>query len=399
VNETPATRWRTRDVWLITLSAGFADLGYQAIVAGVPLLLVLQLHASAAAYGLAAGLGYGLGSVTSILGGRLGDRFGRKPVAVAGNLGILLLSAISLARSVPTVIILFVLGWLARNFRSPVRRAMLVEVVSRERRRDAFGLLHAIDVGGGLLSAVAAVVLVGSGLLSLRMLFAITAIPIATSSLLLALVRSGRVRSSRDEPSASSVDEQPAQAAATRRVRRAVLLATALYGFSSYSLGFPVLAIATHAHLVASGFGAYAVFLGVSAVTGYLVGRWRGSPLWWLALGGYGLSAVGSTLLVPHGLAVSFLGVGLLGVGLGVIETLEPTLIARLAPDAAQGRAMGGLTAARSLGLLLADLLLGALFASHGTVAFLYGAVLAAVAAVVIAAQAPQVRHGAVDLG
>jgi MFS family permease len=96
---------------------------------------------------------------------------------------------------------------------------------------------------------------------------------------------------------------------------------------------------------------------------------------------------------------VSFLGVGLLGVGLGVIETLEPTLIARLAPDAAQGRAMGGLTAARSLGLLLADLLLGALFASHGTVAFLYGAVLAAVAALVIAAQAPQVRHGAVDLG
>jgi hypothetical protein len=47
---------------LIAASAGCADLGYQAIVAGVPLLLILRLHAEPIVYGVAAGLGYGLGT-------------------------------------------------------------------------------------------------------------------------------------------------------------------------------------------------------------------------------------------------------------------------------------------------------------------------------------------------
>lgn len=380
-----AATWRSRDVWLISLSAGFADLGYQAIVAGVPLLIVVDLRASAVVYGVAAGLGYGLGTFASLAGGRLADRVGRRPVAIGGNLGILLLSLIAVARSVPVVVLLFVLGWLARNFRSPVRRAMLTEAVAPEWRRNAFGLLHAVDVGGGVLSALAAVVLVGAHVVGLRGLFAFTAIPIAISSLLLAAAHPHRKGA--DHPP-HDVPKAPAST-----LRRAVLAATALYGFSSYALGFPVLAVAARSGSATEGFGAYALFLGVSAITGYVIGPRRGSPIGWLALGGYGLSALGSALLVPESAMASVIGVGLLGVGLGVIETLEPTVISRLAPDAAQGGALGALSAARSVGLFVADVVAGFLYASHGGVAFVYGAVLAAIAAVIIGAQAPLARR------
>lgn len=381
--------WRTRDVWLIAGSAGCADLGYQAIVAGVPLLLVLRLHAEPIVYGVAAGLGYGLGTVASLLGGRLADRVGRKPVAVGGNLGILLLAAIGLATSVPVVVLLFVLGWLARNFRSPVRRAMLTEVVEPAWRRDAFGLLHAIDVGGGMLSALAALALVGSGVVGIRGLFLLAAVPIATSSLLLALVSGRRPTPSGLGRTEATDDGGRAERRAALR-RRSVLLATVLYGFSAYSLGFPVLSLASHRGGLDSGFGGYALFLGVSAVAGYLIGRRRWSPLGSLALGGYGLSALASLGLALSAGPVPSLVLGLvsvagLGVALGFIETIEPTVIAASSGEARQGRAMGALSAARSAGLLVGNLALGALYATSHAGAFGYGALLAALAALVVA--------------
>jgi MFS family permease len=389
-----SSHWRTRDVWLIAGSAGFADLGYQAIVAGVPLLLVVRLHAEPIVYGVAAGLGYGLGTFASLLGGRLADRVGRKRVAVAGNLGILLLAAIGLATSVPAVVVLFVLGWLARNFRSPVRRAMLTEVVDPQWRRDAFGFLHALDVGGGMVSALAALALIGSGAIGIRGLFLLTAVPIALSSVLLALVSPHHSSPKAEQPGPTTPSSDRAERQAALR-RRSVLAATLLYGFSAYSLGFPVLSLASHSGGLDNGFGGYALFLGVSAVAGYLIGRRRWSPFGSLALGGYGLSALSSLALALsagplRSLALGLVAVGGLGVALGFIETIEPTVISAAAAESRQGRAMGSLSAARSAGLLIGNLALGAIYATSHAGAFGYGALLAALAAVVIAVGARQ---------
>ena len=38
-------KWLTRDVLLISLSAFFADAGYQALIAGFPIFLVIYLKA------------------------------------------------------------------------------------------------------------------------------------------------------------------------------------------------------------------------------------------------------------------------------------------------------------------------------------------------------------------
>ena len=60
--------WLTRDVSLISLSAFFADMGYQAVTAVFPLLLVLKMHEPAYVYGLLLGLSYGIGSDYSLIG-------------------------------------------------------------------------------------------------------------------------------------------------------------------------------------------------------------------------------------------------------------------------------------------------------------------------------------------
>ena len=68
--------WLTRYALLLSLSAFFADMGYQAVTAVFPLLIVLKLGQPAYVYGVLLALAYGVGSLFSLFGGKLGDWFG-----------------------------------------------------------------------------------------------------------------------------------------------------------------------------------------------------------------------------------------------------------------------------------------------------------------------------------
>ena len=68
--------WLSRDALLISLSAFFADMGYQAVTAVFPLLIVAELNQPAYVYGLLLALAYGVGSLFALVGGKLGDRYG-----------------------------------------------------------------------------------------------------------------------------------------------------------------------------------------------------------------------------------------------------------------------------------------------------------------------------------
>jgi MFS family permease len=115
---------------LISLSACFADMGYQAVTAVFPLLIIIELKEPAYVYGLLLALSYGLGSAFSLFGGRLGDAHGKKTIALIGNLLIPLMSISVLFSNLTILGAFFVFGWWARYFRTPVRRAWLVEVSS-----------------------------------------------------------------------------------------------------------------------------------------------------------------------------------------------------------------------------------------------------------------------------
>jgi len=392
VGSESARRWRTPDLWRISLSAFFADLGYQAVLALFPLYLVLHLGAPVWVFGLSQALAYGPGALFAYWGGRLGDRYGRRKIALLGNAGLPLLALIGLVGVPWLAVLLLAVGWWARNLRSPPRRALVTEAVPAADHGSAFGFLHALDVGGGMLAAIYAFLLVEGGVPYGDILLG-TALPLVVSTAVLWRVRAGRSPPAAPPPHPTAA---PEPAGAARRLVGSILAATLLYGFAAYSIGFPVLSTARATGVPGFGILVFVAFLGVSALVGLAVGGIRVGRVRWLALGGYGVAAAGSALLAIGsaglgGLPVFLGGAGLLGAALGVVETFEPTLIARVVPEVRRSREFGRLTAFRSVGLFAANLVLGLLFVVNPAYPYLYALLAAGAAAILIVVMRPRI--------
>jgi len=394
--------WRSPTVWRIALSAGFADLGYQAVLAGFPLFLVLALHQPAWEYGLASGLSYGGGAVLSLLGGRLGDRLGHRRVALVGNALIPLLSLCGLVANPAWAVGLLTGGWWARNLRSPSRRAMLVEAVPEPGARSAaFGFLHALDVGGGALAGVGVLAAQAAGL-PFRWIFLATVVPLVASTACLASVRDvGLAPGHSPVPPGAPASPPVGPLEATPPSppgARVLLWAAALYGFTLYSVGFPVLAVAGPRHRVVAGLGAFLVLQGVSSATGYLLGgrlgqtpsaQFRSLGILGYLLGGLGAGLVAGAGAAHLGLGPLYLGVAVIGLGLGVVETLEPTAMSLLTRRERTGRGMGALSAARAVGSLVGNVVMGVLFTQGVAAAFAYAAGVGVLAGALVLSAVP----------
>lgn len=355
-------KWLTRAVLLISLSACFADLGYQAVLAMFPLFLVQNLHAPVWLFSVVMAVSFGPGALFGLWGGRLGDRIGHKKVAITGNACIPLLSLSGLVGAPMAAAALFCGGWWARNFRSPPRRTMLTEVTTRQNRTKAFGFLHALDIGGGFLAALGTVLLLTAGF-KFFTIFLITLIPLVLSTLTLTLVKAG----ARREPAAKGNIPTPAPPSDMhQRLYRRILIATGLYGFSSFSFGFPILTVYQRYHNDTAAIASYVVFFGISALTGLFIGKFAKREVGLLAWGGYLVGGVASILMAviaatDQNAALYFPVVALMGFSLGVIETLEPTIISLIRTAKNTGGGMGALTATRSMGLFAANVMMGLL--------------------------------------
>lgn len=389
LNSTP---WLSRDALLLSLSAFFADLGYQGVTALYPLYIVLQLRHSPLIYGLITGLSFGIGSLFALVGGKLGDRFAKKPIIIIGNLGILVMALSGLSATVWISGLLFMAGWWFRYLRSPPRRALLVQVTAPEHRARVFGFLHALDIGGGMLSIIAAITLL---LLHVKVghIIAFAAIPILCSTLVLLPVGTSKlfpIEELCDEP-APTDDETAQRLKRHRHMFQAILAAAALYGFSFYNLGFPVLSAALSSKIMVEGLATYGLYLGVSAISGWVLGsaNLQGlRPLWkW----GFLPSALASLVIAVNaslhgGVWIFYLAVAILGFGMGAVETYEPAMAASLRTTGNISTGMGSLSIARSLGQFGSNFIMGALFIVSESYAYLFAAIAALFAGIIIAA-------------
>ena len=387
-----SSHWLTRDVLLISLSAFFADMGYQAVTAVFPLIVVIELGQPAYVYGLLLALSYGVGSLFALVGGRLGDRYGKKKLSVAGNLLIPLMSVSVLFSDMAAVGALFVLGWWARYFRTPARRAWLVEVSDPAHRSRIFGFLHALDVGGGMIAVVYSIVLVLAGV-SLDEIVLVTAIPLLVSSLVLSAAgtrQHERYLAARNEQAQEQAEE--AKGSTDRFVFRWLLISATLFGFSFYALGFPVITVAQSQGSYVLGILTFGIYLGVSAIGGYTLGSVRGRrpfrTLWSL---GYLLAAasslvIGLSFALSSSLGFYYLGAAGLGFAVGSVETFEPVLISTLVRARRLSSGMGWLSSSRAIGLFTSNAVMGVIFTFSQFGSYLYAALTAFAAALILLA-------------
>lgn len=376
--------WMSRNVLLISFSAFFSDFGYQAVLAALPVFIVIVLHAPVYVFGIVVGASYGGGSILAYIGGRLSDRYGRKRIAILGNALIPLLSLTGISSTFYEAAALFSSGWLFRNFRSPARRAMLSGEATPKTSSRIFGFLNALDVGGGVLS-VSVMLLLLYLKVSLGEIILLSALPITFATVLLLFVKECKAspaRAIREKPKTS-------RNKASSNAYIGLLIATALFGFSFYSLGFPILTIAQSQGSSALGFAAYAIFLLASALFGYYIGSRKLRLIRSLGLLGYILSAAGTMLLGLSyignlGIIGMYAAVILIGMGIGTIDTLEPSLITKIKPKSEVGRGMGALTGWRSAGLFFGNIIMGALYYLSPFYSYAYAAIASLVAGVLL---------------
>lgn len=393
--EDTGSAWLNRNVLFLSLSAFFADMGYQAVTAIFPLLIILYLKEPPYVYGILLALSYGLGSVFSILGGKLGERFGKKPMALLGNLLIPLMSVSALFHNIYILGALFIAGWWARYFRSPVRRAWMVEVSNRKFQPKIFGFFHALDVGGGLIAVSYAIILVMLGT-PLDDIILVTAAPILVSSLMLVLAGTKQHETFR-KLQEEEVDEEGSEEANTKDQSnsfafRMILLSATLFGFSYYALGFPIVTIAESNGSYVFGILAFGIYLGISALAGFTLGSLRGrKPLRTLWAMGYGMAGIASMIiglsyLMGADLYVFYVGAALLGFSTGSVETFEPVLTAFLAKTRQVSSWMSWLSSSRAIGLFVSNIVMGFLFVLGQFYSYLYAALTAVLAALILVA-------------
>ena len=380
-------RFITSDVLLICFSAFFADLGYQGVTALFPLFLVIQLHQPVYFYGIITALSFGVGSFFAYFGGKLGDKIDKKTVAILGNTFIPLMSFSALTHTLWLSGLLFILGWWARYFRSPARRALLVTVSKPEYRSNVFGLLHALDIGGGMISVIFALVFIWLFHLHISLIILLSAIPLSISTFLLMLVKRDKdyTDKSKIKVTASARHEQ------RNKVLFIALLASAtFYGFSFYNLGFPILTAAlSHNYNYALGILTYGIYLGVSAISGYVLGARKIQPIRALWALGYLPSSlasllVGFSILFHYPTLAFYVFIAGLGLGMGAVETFEPTATSMLVKSSDLSSGMGWLSVSRSIGQFLSNLIMGMLFSFSQFFSYFYAFAAALIATVIL---------------
>jgi MFS family permease len=358
-----------RQVLYISFSAFFADLGYQAAVSIFPIYLVLILGAPVELYGLAEAINYGVGAVFGFIGGVLADKLGAKKMSILGNALIPLMSLIVFTKDYYIAILFFSLGWWMRNFRTPPRRALLSGVTEESERQEAYGILHALDIAGATI-AVGYITIALYLIVDLKLIMLSTILYLAISTFLLFPVK----------PKTKMISNRVILTKKNLKLFSGIMIATSLFGFGYFSFGFPILTVSEISNTPYLGTLAYLTFLIVSSVAGYIFGGLKYNDITLLALG-YAVASIGSLIFqLFTDLLLLFFASAILGVAVGIVETIEPTIISRIYPHEGQG--MGFLSFFRSIGLFTGNLLMGLLY--NLRFAYLYAFLVSLIASLIV---------------
>ena len=205
--------------------------------------------------------------------------------------------------------------------------------------------------------------------ISFSLIFLVSIIPLIVSTVLISLTRKTK---------RETVDENRPVEKSAGQTYYSILFATALFGFSYYSVGFPILTAAQASSSILYGLLVYPIFMGTSATGGFIYSRIKARreiPI--LGLFGYilsGSAAFGIFLILffHAGFEYFYLSALILGLGTSAIETFEPSIVSRIVRGAKAGSAMGMLSFFRSIGMFSGNIIVGLLYLISPEYSYLY---------------------------
>ncbi len=377
-------RWLTPGVVGVGASSFFSDSGHEITTAVLPSFLTGFLHAGAGALGLIEGASDALIGVSKLAGGPLADDPAwRGRLARGGYLGTALLGgAIGLAAAVWQVAILRAGSWVARGLRSPSRDALLATLAPRSGYGRAYGLERAGDNAGALVGPLLAALLVS--LIGIRPTLLVAAIPgvFAAVAITIAAREAGRIVTA---PSGRRRISLNLSALHQHGLIRA-LLPAALFECGNIATTLLILRATDLLHHGARGLAAatslaiviYAAHNAVAAIAsltgGALIDRIGSRSVFAAGAGVYVLAYAGFAV-GTHAWGWLLVAFCLAGIGIGLAETAQSTLVAHALPDRLRGSGFGLLGVVQAAGDLVSSAVVGLLWATVSpVVGFLYAA-------------------------
>jgi MFS family permease len=373
------------NVILLGITSLLTDFSSEMIVPLLP-AFIASVGGTAVAVGFIFGLGDAVAAILRVVSGYWADRTKNyRAFTVVGYA----MSAIAKfgyvwALKWPDVAWVRPIERLGKGFRDAPRDAIISESIGPNRRGHAFGIQRAMDSAGAILGSVAVLVLFAWLQLPFRTIFIVSAVIGVFAIAPVLLVRVPKALQNRR--TRVSIRHVPPKAWVF------VGIAT-VFAMANFSVALFILAgqASLGAGALAWTLAAYIVFNIVDTVAsepaGALsdrIGRRR------TILIGYGLFmlvCLGFAAMVSSGtshVALLALLFGVYGLFKAFVDASQRAFVSDLSPDEVRGTALGLFETCTGLAAIPAGLIAGALYQASAPYAFVYGAVIAAVAALLL---------------
>jgi MFS family permease len=352
-----------------------------------------SIGAGAQSLGLMEGIAESVSALVKWLSGRSSDARPRKPFVLIGyGLATVVRPLLALATSGWHVIVIRSTDRIGKGLRSAPRDALVAQSVSPERRGYAFGFHNMMDNIGAVVGPLVAFALVRWWHWPLRAVFAVTLVPglCAVATVLWGVDEPARPTPARDDGKEASSPSKTRGGALPARLRVYLgLVALFTLGASADSflmlrlgdlgLAEPLLPIAW------VSLNACKAFLNIpGGLISDRFGRRRTQVAGWVVYAAaYALFPLTRSVALTWALLIAY------GSYYGLTEGGEKALVADLAPAHLHGRGYGALHAITGIAVLPANVLFGALYASHVELAFWASSACAFAAAIGLALLSP----------
>lgn len=365
----------SRNIIILSWVSFFQDTASEMLFPVLPLFITVVLGAPVAVVGLVEGLADGISSLMKGVGGRLADRYPKRPLVFAGyGIAAVAKGAIALATTWPLVLFCRVLDRIGKGLRTTPRDALIEADTTQANRGRAFGFHRAMDSLGAVVGPLIGLALFEALHRSLRPLFVVGVIPALISVAFIWLVK----------------EAPPKATAAAARMRWdfsrrywTILIILTAFNLVNFSVGLIIVKVKELGIDTVEIFLIYALYNLSYAALSYPAGRLSDRLPRRLVF------AVGLVLFAAAFIGFAFakaelwawLLFALFGAFMALTDGVGTAWIADMAPEDRVGSALGIYYAASGFATIIAGLWAGAFWAGNGFVPFIVSGATAAVLA------------------